>query len=155
VSKLRNFLILLIFNMWKKAALHVWFICVTIFSWLSSQPPRFLTSEEGRIAVWPTQRQSMSTFTNCCLVPITINSVFSSCYGLENPSSSKQVICTGEDQRATHRKVEDRRGEGFVRRFCGPQSRWLNSWCILPTPRRVRVRHILHVLSLFFKTKYI
>ena len=78
VSKLRNFLIVLILNMWKKAALHVWFICLTIFNWLSNQPPRFLTSEEGRIAVWPTQRGSMSTFTNCCLVPITVNSVFSS-----------------------------------------------------------------------------
>ena len=78
MSKLRHSLILLILNMWEKAALHVWFICVTIFSWLSNQPPRFLTSEEGRIALWPTQRESMSTFTNCYLVPITVNSVFSS-----------------------------------------------------------------------------
>ena len=28
----------------------------------------------------------MSTFTNCCLVPITINSVFSSCYKVPNKS---------------------------------------------------------------------
>ena len=31
----------------------------------------------------------------------------------------------------------------------------ISSRCILPTPRRVRVRHLLRVLSLFFKTKYI
>ena len=64
--------------MWKKVALHVWFICVTILSWLSNQPLRFLTSEGGRIAVWHTQRESMLTFTNYCLVPIMMNSVFSS-----------------------------------------------------------------------------
>ena len=61
--------------MWKEATLHVLFIYVTIFSWLSNQLPRFFTSEEGRIAVWLTKRESILTFTNCCLVPITLNSV--------------------------------------------------------------------------------
>ena len=31
----------------------------------------------------------------------------------------------------------------------------ISSWCTLPMPMRVRVRHILRVLSLFFKIKYI
>ena len=40
-----------------------------------NQNPRFFTDVTGTILVSPTQRLSMFTFANCCLVPVMMNSV--------------------------------------------------------------------------------
>ena len=78
VSRLRNFLIFLMLYKWKKADLHRRLMWLFSLSWLSSQHPRFLTSEDEETSTLPTLIESMLTFSSCCLVPITKNSVLSS-----------------------------------------------------------------------------
>ena len=63
---------------WKKADLHRRLMWLFSLSWLSSQHPRFLTSEDEETSTVPTLIESMLTFASCCLVPITKNSVLSS-----------------------------------------------------------------------------
>ncbi len=78
MSWLRNFLIRLILNKWKYAALQHLLMCKSIFNCVSNQDPKFFTPLDGAIISSLMSSESMFTLANCCLVPIIISSVLSS-----------------------------------------------------------------------------